>query len=75
MDFKEQLEVTQKKQHQVLTQIKQLDKQKQVLISEALRYDGEVRLLTRLSEDMAAAKQAAKDDKVVSDGCQKATRH
>jgi len=63
MDFKEQLEVTQKKQHQVLTQIKQLDKQKQVLISEALRYDGEVRLLTRLSEDMTAAK----DDKVGND--------
>jgi len=59
MDFKEQLEVTQKKQHQVLTQIKQLDKQKQVLISEALRYDGEVRLLTRLSGD----KQASEDDK------------
>ena len=63
MDFKEQLEVTQKKQHQVLTQIKQLDKQSQALISEALRYDGEVRLLTRLSEDMTAAKQAVKDDK------------
>jgi len=63
MDFKEQLEVTQKKQHQVLTQIKQLDKQKQVLISEALRYDGEVRLLTRLSEDMTAARQASEDDK------------
>ena len=63
MDFKEQLEVTQKKQHQVLTQIKQLDTQKQVLISEALRYDGEVRLLTRLSEDMTAARQASEDDK------------
>lgn len=51
LNAKEELEATRKKQQDIVQQINQLDEQKQQLLQEALRLDGEARLLTRLNGD------------------------
>ncbi len=48
MDIAKDLEQTKKKQQEIVAQINALEQQKQQLIPEALRLDGEVRLLQRL---------------------------
>ena len=51
MDIKAQLEDAQKRQQEVVAQINALDQQKQLLLREALRLDGELRLLKRMDGD------------------------
>ena len=48
MDIKTELEANRKKLQDIARQINQLDQQKQALLQEALRLDGEQRLLKRL---------------------------
>jgi len=48
MDIKAELEANRKKLQDVAREINQLDRQKQQLLQEALRLDGEQRLLKRL---------------------------
>ena len=48
MDIKAQLEDAQKRQQEVVAQISTLEQQKQLLLQEALRIDGEIRLLQRM---------------------------
>ena len=50
-NIKEQLEDAQKRQQEVVAQINALDQQKQLLLREALRLDGELRLLKRMDGD------------------------
>ena len=54
MELKEELEATRKRQQDIIKQINQLDEQKQQLLQEVLRLDGEVRLLARLIKDKKA---------------------
>ena len=51
MDIKAQLEDAQKRQQEVVAQISTLEQQKQLLLQEALRLDGELRLLKRMDGD------------------------
>ena len=48
VNIKEQLKDAQKRQQEVVAQINALDQQKQLLLQEALRIDGEIRLLQRM---------------------------
>jgi len=48
MDIKEELETNRKKMQDIAREINQVDRQKQALLQEALRLDGEQRLLKRL---------------------------
>lgn len=50
-NIKEQLADAQKRQKEVVTQINVLERQKQLLLQEALRIDGELRLLKRMEAD------------------------
>ena len=50
-NIKEQLEDAQKRQQKVVAQISTLDQQRQLLLQEALRLDGELRLLKRMDGD------------------------
>jgi len=50
-NIKAQLEDAQKRQQEVVAQINALDQQKQLLLREALRLDGELRLLKRMDGD------------------------
>ena len=47
-NIKEQLKDAQKRQQEVVAQINALEQQKQLLLQEALRIDGEIRLLQRM---------------------------
>ena len=51
VNIKEQLEDAQKRQQEVVAQINTLEQQKQLLLREALRLDGELRLLKRMDGD------------------------
>ena len=51
MDIKQELEATRKRQQDIVEQINQLKEKEQQLLQEALRLDGEVRLLARISKD------------------------
>jgi len=51
MNIKEQLKDAQKRQQEVVAQISTLEQQKQLLLREALRLDGELRLLKRMDGD------------------------
>ena len=51
VNIKEQLEDAQKRQQEVVAQISTLEQQKQLLLQEALRLDGELRLLKRMDGD------------------------
>ena len=51
MNIKEQLKDAQKRQQEVVAQISTLDQQRQLLLQEALRLDGELRLLIRMDGD------------------------
>ena len=51
MNIKEQLKDAQKRQQEVVAQISTLDQQRQLLLQEALRLDGELRLLKRMDGD------------------------
>ena len=51
VNIKEQLEDAQKRQQEVVAQISTLDQQRQLLLQEALRLDGELRLLKRMDGD------------------------
>lgn len=51
MDLTKELTEAKRKREQVVAQINQLKQQEQALLQEALRIDGEVRLLERLSKD------------------------
>ena len=51
MNIKEQLKDAQKRQQEVVAQISTLEQQKQLLLQEALRLDGELRLLKRMDGD------------------------
>ena len=48
MNIKEQLEDAQKRQQEVVAQINALDQQKQLLLQEALKTEGEIRILRKL---------------------------
>ena len=50
-NIKAQLEDAQKRQQEVVAQISTLEQQKQLLLQEALRLDGELRLLKRMDGD------------------------
>ena len=50
-DVKSQIEDTEKRQREVVAQINALEQQKQLLLQEALRIDGELRLLKRMEND------------------------
>ena len=50
-DIKEQLADAQKRQKEVVAQINAIEQQKQLLLLEALRIDGELRLLKRMNGD------------------------
>ena len=51
MNIKEQLKDAQKRQQEVVAQISTLEQQRQLLLQEALRLDGELRLLKRMDGD------------------------
>ena len=51
MDIKAQLEDAQKRQQEVVAQINALDQQKQLLLQEALKTEGEIRILRKLMSD------------------------
>ena len=50
-NIKAQLKDAQKRQQEVVAQISTLDQQRQLLLQEALRLDGELRLLKRMDGD------------------------
>ena len=50
-NIKEQLKDAQKRLQEVVTQINGLEQQRQLLLQEALRLDGELRLLKRMDGD------------------------
>ena len=50
-NIKAQLEDAQKRQQEVVAQINALEQQRQLLLQEALRLDGELRLLKRMDGD------------------------
>jgi len=50
-NIKAQLKDAQKRQQEVVAQISTLEQQKQLLLREALRLDGELRLLKRMDGD------------------------
>ena len=50
-NIKEQLADAQKRQREVVAQINAIEQQKQLLLQEALRIDGELRLLKRMNGD------------------------
>jgi len=49
MDIQKELEEAKKKQVEVVNEINALDQRKQSLIQEALKLEGEIRALTRLT--------------------------
>ncbi len=51
MDIIKELAEAKQRRLEIVNQINDLDRQKQQLFQEALRLDGEVRLLERLSKD------------------------
>jgi len=51
MDISKELTEAKRKRQEIVNQINESDRQKQQLIQEALRLDGEVRTLERLSKD------------------------
>jgi len=51
VDIAKELQETQKRQKDIVGRIQQLEQERQQLIQEALRLDGEVRALTRLSKE------------------------
>ena len=51
MDIEAELKASSKKLQDIATEINQLDRQKQELLQELLRLEGEARLLERLKED------------------------
>ena len=55
MDIAKELQETQKKQKEIVGRINQLEQEKQQLLQEALKLEGEIRVLQRLQE--------VKDDK------------
>ena len=50
-NIKEQLADATKRQREVVAQINAIEQQKQLLLQEALRIDGELRLLKRMNGD------------------------
>lgn len=58
MNIKKHLEDAEKKQQKVIAQMRELESQKQALLQEALRIDGEIRLLKRLDGDNSDAIKA-----------------
>lgn len=51
MDVTKELKEAKERRVQIVNQINQLKQQEQALLQEALRLDGEVRMLERLSKD------------------------
>ena len=51
MDIAKELEEAEKKRVELINHINQMEQEKQLLIQEAFRCDGEVRLLQRLLEE------------------------
>jgi len=51
MDIKEELEANRKKLQDITRELQKLEQQKQTLLQEALRLDGEARLLARLNKE------------------------
>lgn len=51
MDIKEELKRIRQKQEEIVTQVDQLEDQKQELLQELLKLDGEARLLKRLEAE------------------------
>ena len=51
MDIVKELEDAKKRREEIVNQINELAQQRQVLLQEALRLDGEVRAYERLSKD------------------------
>ena len=51
MDIEAQLEDAQKRQQEVMAQINSLEQQKQLLLQEALKTEGEIRILRKLMSD------------------------
>jgi len=49
MDIQQELEEAKKKRREVVDQLNEMDEQKQMLLQEVLRLDGEVRALERLA--------------------------
>jgi len=50
MNLKEELEEAKRKRQEIVDRINQLAEQRQVLLQEALRLDGEVRVLERMAK-------------------------
>ena len=51
MDYKQALEEAQAKQRELVEKLNQLDQERQVILQELLRLDGEIRVLKRIDED------------------------
>jgi len=51
MDIETELKQSQSKYQEIISRIQTLEQQKQQLMQEALRLDGEVRVLLRLNKD------------------------
>ena len=49
MDTKQELKETQAKQRELVEKVNQLDQEKQELLQELLRLDGEIRVLKRIN--------------------------
>lgn len=56
--IKEQLAGTQRRQQELVVKLRALEQQRQVLMQEALRIEGEVRLLLRLDSNGNKSKEA-----------------
>lgn len=51
MEVVKELEEAKKRREEIVNKINELAQQRQILLQEALRIDGEVRMLERLSKD------------------------
>lgn len=51
MEIQKELETAKQRREQIVAQINELAQQRQALLQEALRIDGEVRMLEHLSKD------------------------
>ena len=58
MDIKAELRESQNKRAELIKQMQALDQQKALLLSEALKVEGEIRVLQRLDEAKAGSKNA-----------------
>ena len=57
MDYEQALEEAQAKQKELVDKANQLEQERQLILQELLRLDGEIRVLKRIDEDEHNAKE------------------